>query len=303
MKPANPNGKKFEYDNKFSKDPMNLEGIWLYQVGELYAEAGLKMNTHMQDCHEISYIVSGRGYIMDNGIWTAVEEGDLIFTPRGHLHCVQTDASTPLRFCYLGCEFEEYDIHQELNELKLFYGSVKSFCIRSGIEILCTFNKIFEEFYHNCPGQLTMIRSYVLQILILVWRISLEKQTKPLPRENTVSEGAVYAAIKYLDQHAMDVKKLQVVAQNLGYSRCYLSHAFKDRLGMSMREYLSEIKMEKAKELLKGGNVTVTQTAQLLNFSSVQAFSKAFQRAVGIYPSAFLKNFLKKAENTQDKGE
>ena len=61
--------------------------------------------------------------------------------------------------------------------------------------------------------------------------------------------------------------------------------------------------MEKAKELLKGGNVTVTQTAQLLNFSSVQAFSKAFQRAVGIYPSAFLKNFLKKAENTQDKGE
>ena len=58
MKPAIPNGKKFEYDNKFSKDPMNLEGIWLYQVGELYAEAGLKMNTHMQDCHEISYIVS-----------------------------------------------------------------------------------------------------------------------------------------------------------------------------------------------------------------------------------------------------
>lgn len=52
---------KFHFDNLFYFDPVKLGPFILYQIGDIYTNARYAGEPHVQVCHEISFIVSGRG--------------------------------------------------------------------------------------------------------------------------------------------------------------------------------------------------------------------------------------------------
>ena len=66
-----------------------------------------------------------------------------------------------------------------------------------------------------------------------------------------------------------------------------LKQRFQSELGISPREYINLIKMEKAKELLKDENKTVTDIAFALSFSSSNYFSLVFRQLTGKSPTDF----------------
>ena len=59
----------------------------------------------------------------------------------------------------------------------------------------------------------------------------------------------------------------------------------------SFHEYLMNLRMEKAKELLSKGNVSVKETASLTGFSSQENFSTAFRIYYGLPPREFSKKY------------
>lgn len=61
-------GKLFEFDNLFVNNPIKLGPFNLYQIGEVGLENGGVIFEHIQICHEISYIVSGKGVFYTNDI-------------------------------------------------------------------------------------------------------------------------------------------------------------------------------------------------------------------------------------------
>ena len=72
-----------------------------------------------------------------------------------------------------------------------------------------------------------------------------------------------------------------------GFSRFHFARAFKDAYGETPANSLTRRRVERAKDLLRSANLTVTEVCMLVGFSSLGSFSSRFSELVGMSPSAF----------------
>ena len=95
--------------------------------------------------------------------------------------------------------------------------------------------------------------------------------------------------LKYMKRNHAQKITLEDICKHFGYSRSYVSHTFKKRVGKGFREYLTELRLEGAKTLLKYSHLTVTEIALSVGFGDSTYFSNVFKAKVGISPSAYRK--------------
>jgi len=82
-------------------------------------------------------------------------------------------------------------------------------------------------------------------------------------------------------------------ASAAGMSERTLRRRFKDELGISWREFVTELKMNKAMDLLRCRGSSVTEAAFAVGFSSLGAFTVAFQDYTGTLPSLFARQKMR----------
>ena len=77
------------------------------------------------------------------------------------------------------------------------------------------------------------------------------------------------------------------LAQNLNHSYGHISKTFSEVTYTSIEHFIILQKIEKAKQMLSHGELTLTEMAWKLNYSSVQHLSNQFKKTTGITPSSF----------------
>jgi len=70
-----------------------------------------------------------------------------------------------------------------------------------------------------------------------------------------------------------------------GLSRTYLSHVFKEVTGMRLRDYLIQVRLDKAKELLSHIDLKIKEIAYDTGFSDPNYFCRAFKKKTGLNPT------------------
>lgn len=101
-------------------------------------------------------------------------------------------------------------------------------------------------------------------------------------------EALVEEAVKFIDAHYSRCDmSLTLLSQNLLISPAYLSSIFKKTKGISINQYLTQSRLDKAKELLSGTNLTLTEIAERVGYNDLFYFSKVFKRYFGVAPSAY----------------
>jgi AraC-like DNA-binding protein len=84
--------------------------------------------------------------------------------------------------------------------------------------------------------------------------------------------------------HPLD---LTAVAARAGYSRYHFVRRFAETYGETPGHYLCRRRIERAQELLRSANLTVTEICMLVGFSSLGTFSRRFKQQVGATPTEF----------------
>ena len=82
--------------------------------------------------------------------------------------------------------------------------------------------------------------------------------------------------------------RVEKIAEQMGLDRRYLSRIFKQREGFGMAEYISLVRVERAKAFLAKGH-SVGDTAILCGYSDSFTFSKMFKKQVGLSPADWKK--------------
>jgi AraC family transcriptional regulator len=85
---------------------------------------------------------------------------------------------------------------------------------------------------------------------------------------------------------------LAVLAGEAGISSLYLPRAFRNAFGQSPHQYVISRRIERAKDLLRMGELTVAEVSAAAGFSSQSHLSDWFARTVGVTPAAFRRNSL-----------
>jgi AraC-like DNA-binding protein len=90
-----------------------------------------------------------------------------------------------------------------------------------------------------------------------------------------------------MDRHFAEPLDLDRMAAESGFSKFHFARSFKDAFEETPAQYLTRRRVERAKDLLRHANLTVTEICRLVGFSSLGSFSTRFTELVGMSPSAY----------------
>ncbi len=96
---------------------------------------------------------------------------------------------------------------------------------------------------------------------------------------------AVQKALTMIEERIQDPPTLAELASFSGLSRTYLSFVFKEVTGMRLQEYLTQVRLEKAKHLLTNIDVKIKQVAHETGFSDPNYFCRSFKKKIGFSPT------------------
>jgi AraC-like DNA-binding protein len=110
--------------------------------------------------------------------------------------------------------------------------------------------------------------------------------TEPV-RRTQIARERVEKAIGILGEQLAEPPPLEELGRAVGCSPYYLSRTFSREMGMTISQYLRQMRMERAAEMLKSGRHNVTETALAVGYSSLSHFSHAFCETIGCCPGLY----------------
>jgi two-component system response regulator YesN len=99
--------------------------------------------------------------------------------------------------------------------------------------------------------------------------------------------GLIAKSIKYIHENFHRNISLDDVAKEVNMSYHYFSKFFKDSVGKNFVDYLTERRIEKSKEILKDGAVSIKEVCYQIGYSDPNYFSKIFKKITGITPTEY----------------
>ena len=129
-----------------------------------------------------------------------------------------------------------------------------------------------------------MLRSTLFQIIVYLIRDFSATKANVQPNTSD-AELLCLKLMNYIDTHIYTLKNLEHLAEVFNYNYSYLSALFRQHSSTTLLEYYRNRRLEAAKLLLAEGKLSVGAIADLLRYSSVYTFSRAYKEKYGISPS------------------
>ncbi|MDD3278105.1 MAG: helix-turn-helix domain-containing protein [Lachnospiraceae bacterium] len=246
---------------------------------------------HAHDFIELLVILKGEGVIHIEGRNCLVQEGDLVLINPGTYHRALfcQDAAIQATEFYLA--FSNVAFRDcERGKMPLFRGGKIITSMPDGWKQemfrLCT--AISKEAQTNRMGRYFMLKAYLIQVLCLIEREQSEEEKSGQPGYIFKSVNKKYVVrqiTKYLEKHYQEKISLDQIAANMYLSPFYISKIFKSETGDTPINYLINLRMEKAKEILDGEPTKSIQSiAAAVGYEDAYHFSKIFKKYSGMSP-------------------
>ncbi len=215
---------------------------------------------------------------------TKGREFNINFLKKSMFAAVQENESQTLR-----------EIFRELTDLFIQYKPGKTQAVSACINIYTYLHDLLQndiaedgEFPYsiNIARQLSYLGSLDD---ILAWLDSFCETVCALltDRKEKRSDKLVYMAKRYIHERYKEKLTLSDIADYLKISSGYLSTTFSRYMNQTVSDYIAEVKIEHAKELINSGRYLIYEIADQLGFESAYYFSKVFKKVTGMSPKDY----------------
>jgi two-component system response regulator YesN len=108
-----------------------------------------------------------------------------------------------------------------------------------------------------------------------------------LEQRETNEAKPILDAKAYIQQHYSTPLTLEEVADVVNYNRAYFSTVFKKHTGLGFTDYLTDVRIDAAKELLKKSNKRIVDVSAIVGYTDDKYFRKLFKKLVGMKPAEY----------------
>lgn len=103
---------------------------------------------------------------------------------------------------------------------------------------------------------------------------------------------------EYLEIHYVEGITVERAAEFVGVDRTHYTKQFRKAYGVTPIQYIQQLRMKEAKQLIEQTNYTMTEIAQSVGYPDLFTFSKAFKKMVGVSPKEYrIKQSSRREEN------
>ena len=293
-------------DGRLNKSDYFRENENIY----IHLSDNLEMNriSHRHNFIEVSYVVDGTAIHTIEGISYPVKKGnvvivdydtphtwsfdpeqdgpfltyDLLFTPdffntSGMNNSEFYSLASPYLFSSL---FKEFDAHYVLHHL------IKT----NAKEFHELFSQIYREYTAREKGSQTIIRAYLVELIIKLFR-ELERQQ---PTFTVNHQKLVEQAISYMQENYKAHINVDEIVSGVFLSKDYFRQIFKRITGTSITSYIQELRIAEACRLLETTDDSSAQIARASGFNDIKFFYQTFKKSTGLTPAEYRKKHFDK---------
>ncbi len=128
------------------------------------------------------------------------------------------------------------------------------------------------------------------------WVESFSKASQMVLKYQMIDDKLVYRIGKYVVVHVDEKLTLESVAKGVYLNPAYISHIFKKVTNMSFVDFMTEVKIDRAKILLRDPQAKIYDIASMIGYSNPEYFAKIFKKKTGYAPTAYQKMLLNLAD-------
>lgn len=121
-------------------------------------------------------------------------------------------------------------------------------------------------------------------------------------RKNTKNKGIIDSLVSYIQEHWDQDLSLTALSQRVFLSVPYLSSVFRQEYGKPLKQFINEVRIEKAKEFLADPKYKITEVAEKVGYDKVHAFLRLFKDYTGMTPGQYRKTIALSGNEYKKKG-
>lgn len=251
---------------------------------------------------EMVYVDSGEINAVTDGIGRTLCQGQVIFHRPMELHAHISNKIVPNSM--LVVSFTSDSETMEFFDKKIFtLGKTPKTLLSLFInEAKQALGGIPDEYTNKEPldfsrapfGSLQLLECYLTEFLLTLKRSdgdAISKATRTEDSRTLAQSSIVELIIDYMSDRVCDSVTLSDICSNFYMGKTQVCALFKEYCGEGPIEYYQKLKISRAKKLLLDG-VSVSKISDMLGYSSIHNFSRAFKKAVGVSPTEYKKKIL-----------
>lgn len=246
---------------------------------------GHKMGPAVHDYYLIHTVLEGEGTFKTGSISKTCQTGDTFVIFPGSLFSYQAAIDIPWHYTWVALQGR--NVSQLLSEVGITQDKPLLHS-EDTITIHSLYERIRLSFKQSSYPHLESLEaSGWLRLLLHHFGLS-NRESIPvhLPEMSEIIDRQIDQAIRWISLQYHQHISIDQMASTLGYHRAHLSKAFKQKTGISPKQYLMKVRMDKAKELL-GGALTIDQISSSVGFNDALYFSRQFHKWSGMSPSEY----------------
>lgn len=251
---------------------------------------------HLHEFIEAVYIMDGTGVHGIDGMEYRVRRGCLLFINYRQVHYFRADEKMEIWDVLIDPEWLSEKLIEPENAFELltlsdFSGFQQKIDTESPlvhfqgaerVRLEQLLRDMYEEQEHSFIGRETVLKAQANILLTLIFRkmsINQEAEGFRLTPE----------FLQYIREHCAEKLTLEDLSKSCFYNPSYFSRLFKEHYGMTLTEFLSNTRLEKAQQLLEQTSLSVEEIALQSGFSGRNAFYKLFKERTGLTPQGYRK--------------
>ena len=246
----------------------------LLECGKEKCIPNKKFSFTPKEYHLFHYVISGKGYFVDNGKKHYLKRGHVFYIPPGEVRHYFPDNDDPWTYIWLG-----------------FDGTQAKYLLsRSGFsETNSIFydgeNHLLKDLFNNLYDVYRYAGFLNLECLGLSYQI-FSRMINLFIKETRVSDPEIHLhkAKEFIYNNYQFCISVLDVATNVGVSANYLSGLFKKYEGISTKQFLTKVRMERALTLIKSNRFNIKRVAELVGYKNQLHFSGEFKKHFGYSP-------------------
>lgn len=235
---------------------------------------------HRHDFYEFDYVLEGEGQCSINDKCYHFRKGDLTFTTPLDYHSYTAEHKVRI----ITVHFHPDNLSDEL----AFLSDIEACTVGCPDELQTAFEELYRE--RNVEDFRYLVRKNLLErAVILFLRVhSVGRKTDMPPR--------LIHAVGYINQNFTSHIDLAAMCEKTHYSAEHFCRQFKKYTKMTFIEYLTDVRITHARNLLMSKSMPMTQLSYECGFGDVKSFNRAFKKKYGCTPKEYKKQNEANAE-------
>ena len=279
--------KKYHLNKSYLASPLVFGNCRLFQIGRLYCTENTVVSKHAHiNWFELTIVTEGKVTVYTDDVGVPVRRGDIYLSFPCDFHGITSDAENPLKYDFFAFGTDHAQWAADLEQIVQTRRPADRRLIRDDT-VSSLIASAIAEVDRNERYAPELLEAIFNQVIIRLIRRFLDNAPGGNHGTVTDAQALCYRLMNYIDTHIYTMTGLGELAELTNYNYSYLSALFRKVTDSTLAEYYRNRRLEAARLLIAENELSITHIADLLNYSSIYTFSRAFKDQYGISPEQY----------------